>query len=371
MKTTRPILPPVQARGKTRVVVGLSGGVDSSLAAALLLEQGFEPIGVTVRLGSRPCAAGDSAGGAGATPAGLHDARAVCDALGIPHHLVEAEDRRARLIEYFVNEYKAGRTPNPCVVCNATVKFATLLAAADRLDAEFVATGHYARIERPATGRPQLRRGRDPRKDQSYFLFAMRPAQLRRCLMPLGDLTKADTRARARQRGLVTSENPESMEICFVPGQDYVRFLEENRLVTKHRGEIVDREGRVLGYHDGIEFFTIGQRQGLRIATGKPIYVVELDPASNRVVVGDNAALDRHEFRIERCNWLAFDAPPDALEATARIRYNHPGCAANVFPMPDGSALVRLETPQRAVTPGQACVLYDGDWVLGGGWIAR
>ena len=356
---------------KARVVVGMSGGVDSSAAAALLVEQGWEVIGITLKLWPQDCVnrAEDKCCG----PQAVTDARAVSHKLNIPYYLVdEAEEFKKQVIQYFAEEYKAGRTPNPCVVCNERLKFGTLIHRARQLGAEKIATGHFARVAWDETGgRWLLKRGRDMRKDQSYFLFSLKQEQLARTLFPLGELTKSDTRDIARDCQLKTAEKEESMEICFVPDRDYGKFLEDSKLAQRHRGDIVDAHGRVLGQHDGIEFYTIGQRKGLGISSPKPLYVVELDAANNRVLVGDESMLDREEFTIERCNWIPFDAPPAEFEATAKIRYNHPGAPATVTPTADGGARVKLHTPQRAITPGQACVFYQEDLVVGGGWIRR
>jgi len=353
---------------KTRVVVGMSGGVDSSAAAALLLEQGYDVVGITLKLWPQDCVsrAEDKCCG----PQAVMDARSVSHKLGIPYYLVdEAADFQKQVINYFAEEYKAGRTPNPCVMCNEKLKFGTLINRAQQLGADFIATGHFARVEKAADGRMLLKRGRDPRKDQSYFLFSLRQDQLARSLFPLGELTKSDTRTVARQNDLKTADKEESMEICFVPDKDYGRFLQQAKLVDKHRGDIVTLHGQVLGQHDGIEFYTIGQRKGLGISSPKPLYVIELDAANNRVVVGDESALDQDEFNVERCNWIPFAEPPESLEVSAKIRYNHPGTAATITPQPNGGAKVKLHTAQRAITPGQACVFYQDDLVVGGGWI--
>ncbi len=356
---------------KTRVVVGMSGGVDSSAAAALLVEQGYEVVGITLKLWPQDCVnrAEDKCCG----PQAVTDARAVSHQLDIPYYLVDdAAEFQQQVIQYFADEYRAGRTPNPCVMCNEKLKFGTLLSRARKLGAELVATGHFARVERdPATGRHLLKRGRDPRKDQSYFLFSLRQEQLARVVFPLGELTKQDTRAVARDCQLKTADKEESMEICFVPDNDYGKFLQQANLVQKHQGDIVDVHGRVLGKHDGIEFYTIGQRKGLGLSSPSPLYVLELDPARNRVVVGDETMLDKDTFTIERCNWIAWETPPASIEVTAKIRYNHPGVGATITPLANGTAHVKLHTPQRAITPGQACVLYQDDLVLGGGWITR
>ena len=348
----------------------MSGGVDSSATAALLQAQGYEVVGVTLKLWPQDCVsrAEDKCCG----PQAVMDARSVCAQLGIPYYLVdEAGEFQERVIQYFADEYKAGRTPNPCVMCNQHLKFGTLLRRADQLGAEFIATGHFARLERTDGGRTLLRKGRDERKDQSYFLFSLRQEQLGRALFPLGEKTKADTREVARECRLRTADKEESMEICFVPDNDYGGFLEQAGLAERHAGDIVDAAGRVLGRHDGIEFYTIGQRKGLGIAAGQPLYVIDLDPASNRVVVGNESQLERTEFSVGNCNWIAYEEPPGQFECAAKIRYGHSGSPAVVTPGFDGTARVRLLDPARAVTPGQACVFYQDDLVLGGGWIQR
>ncbi len=359
------------AEKRMRVVVGMSGGVDSSATAALLVEQGYDVIGITLKLWPQDCVA--RAEDKCCSPQAVTDARAVCHRLGIPYYLVdESAVFQSQVIQYFADEYKAGRTPNPCVLCNQNLKFGRLLQRADQLGAQYVATGHFARVVKTPDGaRTLLKRGRDPRKDQSYFLFSLRQDQLARAMFPLGKKTKADARSVARGCNFKTAEKEESMEICFVPDNDYGKFLQQARLVEKHRGDIVNLEGRVLGKHDGIEFYTIGQRRGLGISSPKPLYVIELDAVRNRIIVGDDSALLRGEFVAERCNWIAFDAPPAGFDATVKIRYNHAGAPAHVSRLPGGAVKVQLQVPQRAITAGQAAVFYAEDLVLGGGWIAR
>jgi tRNA-specific 2-thiouridylase len=347
----------------------MSGGVDSSATAALLQEQGYDVVGITLKLWPQDCVsrAEDKCCG----PQAVTDARSVCHKLGVPYYLVdESAQFQSLVIQYFAEEYKAGRTPNPCVICNQNLKFGRLIDRANQLGAKYIATGHFARVEPSADGlRTLLKRGRDERKDQSYFLFSLRQDQLARAMFPLGEKTKQDTREVARQCQLKTADKEESMEICFVPDNNYGDFLQQAKLVAKHRGEIVDLHGRVLGHHEGIEFYTIGQRKGLGISSPKPLYVVELDPEANRVVVGDDSTLDCGEFIAERCNWIPFDAPSEPIPATVKIRYNHPGTPALLSPLSNGRVHVQLQTPQRAVTPGQAAVFYQDELVLGGGWI--
>jgi tRNA-specific 2-thiouridylase len=362
--------PPVLPNEKMRVIVGMSGGVDSSATAALLLEQGYDVVGITLKLWPQDCVnrAEDKCCG----PQAVADARAVCHSLRIPFYLVdEAAEFQSKVIQYFADEYKAGRTPNPCVMCNQNLKFGRLIDRADRLGARYVATGHFARLERSEDGRVLLKRGHDLRKDQSYFLFSLRQDQLARALFPLGEKTKSDARELARRCRLKTADKEESMEICFVPDDDYGRFLRQANLAQPHDGDIVDLQGRVLGQHDGIEFYTIGQRKGLGLSAPKPLYVIELDAATNRVVVGGESALEREAFEVERCNWIPFNSPPPQIEVTAKIRYNHPGTPAQVTTRAGGGATVKLSAPQRAITPGQAAVFYQDDLVVGGGWITR
>ena len=355
---------------KQRVLLGMSGGVDSSVAGYLLREQGYDVVGVTMKVWPQDCIsrAEDKCCG----PQAVADARGVAHSLGIPHYVVdEADQFEQTVINYFASEYQAGRTPNPCVMCNEKLKFGNLWGKAQALDCDYIATGHYAIIEHHADG-AVLRKGVDPRKDQSYFLFSLRQPQLRRALTPLGKMLKPQIREIAHSLGLKVADKIDSQEICFVPGNDYKAFLRSHLGENKfHRGEIYDVAGNFIAEHEGIELFTIGQRKGLPGGSARPRYVVDLDPETNRVIVGGVDDLIVDEFEVDRVNWIDLNPSNQVADVTVKIRYNHPGTAATLTPGENGRTHVRLHEPQKAVTPGQAAVFYNADIVLGGGWICR
>lgn len=353
-----------------KVLVGMSGGVDSSVAAYLLKAQGYEVIGVTMKVWPQDCMsrAEDKCCG----PQAVADARGVAHALGVPHYVVDEADAFEKIvIDYFASEYRLGRTPNPCVMCNEKLKFGNLLEKATRLGANYIATGHYAQIVKEED-RFLLKRGVDERKDQSYFLFSLNQHQLARSLMPLGDKTKTEIRAIAQGLGLKVYDKEDSQEICFVPGNDYTAFLKSHFGEEKfQKGGIYDLQGNYLGDHEGIEYFTIGQRKGLGGGSKGPRYVVDIDAKHQRVIVGDAEDLLKVSFTIGRCAWNFSGEVPDSFEVKIKVRHQHNSTVATILPQSNGMALVQLQEAQRAITPGQAAVCYIDDKVVGGGWIER
>jgi tRNA-specific 2-thiouridylase len=361
-----------------KVIVAMSGGVDSSLAAALLLEAGYDAIGVHMRLHSLHAATGSRAtAGGGRLNHGccsvedVDDARLVAHTLGIPFYVLNFEPEfRRYIIGNFIGEYRRGRTPYPCLNCNRYVKFDALLHRAESLGADQIATGHYARITQDATGRWHLGRARDRSKDQAYVLYHLGQAELARVLLPLGDLEKTEVRRLAAARGMVVADKPDSQEICFVPSNNYREFLDSVAPQISQPGPILDSAGHEVGRHEGITGYTIGQRKGLGALGADPHYVLRLDPARNAVIVGTADELQELTLVAEDVHFVTGIAPTEPLPALAKIRYRAPEAPALVTPLSDGRVRVDFATPQRAITPGQAVVFYQDDEVIGGGTIA-
>ncbi len=353
-------------QNKNSVLVAMSGGVDSSVSALLLKNEGYNVIGVTMKLWEqedmeckfqRCC-----------SPSDIRDARRVADALGINFYVLDlVQEFQREVIDNFVSEYLRGRTPNPCILCNSRMKFFYLFKKADELGIHYLATGHYAIIKKEGDNYYFLK-ARDPRKDQSYFLFNTPVDVLPRLLMPLGDFYKKEVREIARKNGLRVADKPDSQEICFIPDGNYSKFLIKSG-VNKKRGKIVDSQGNLLGYHNGYFHFTVGQREGLGIATGKRLYVTKIDALSNTIVVGEDEETLCREFFVENPHWFIPVRTGEIIDCAVKVRYRNPDVHCRCHIMDDGRVRVTLEHPQRAVTPGQAAVFYQGNMLIGGGWI--
>ena len=355
---------------KKRVVVAMSGGVDSSIAAALLIKEGYEVIGISMKLWKDEYYNAQN-GGTCCSLDDVSDARRVADKLGIPFYVINMEKEfRSSVINYFIDEYLTGKTPNPCIPCNKVLKFDVLAKRAEQLGADYVATGHYAQKVRYQNGKYLLKRGKDAGKDQSYFLFNLTQEQLQKVLFPLGGYFKKEVRNHARSMGLSVAEKTESQEICFIPDNDYPAFiLKEKGTQFVKKGKIVNTTGKFLGEHKGISFYTIGQRKGLKISSPTPLYVKQIDATNNRLIVGEKEEVKSKKLRIQNVNWFKPPGKKKKIYELVQIRYRHkPASAVISFDNPDEPE-IEFDEAQLAITPGQAAVIYHNDTVLGGGWI--
>ena len=353
-----------------KVVVGMSGGVDSSVAAYLLKQQGYDVVGVTMQIWQDESHEEIENKGGCCGLSAVDDARRVAAMLDIPYYVMNFKSEFKRdVIDYFVREYLAGRTPNPCIACNRYVKWESLLTRSIQIGADYIATGHYARICELPNGRYAIRNSVTAKKDQTYALYNLTQDQLKRTLMPIGDYTKEEVRKIAEDIGLMVAGKPDSMEICFVPDNDYASFIEKETGVTSVPGDFVDVDGNVIGKHRGVIHYTVGQRKGLGIALGKPAFVVAIRPEQNQVVIGEDRDVYTERLYAENLNFMAVDDIPEPVHVKAKIRYSHEGAYCTVRKIDSDTIECIFDQPVRAVTPGQAVVLYDGEYVLGGGTI--
>lgn len=354
-----------------RVVVAMSGGVDSSVAAALLVEQGYEVIGMMMRLWSESGIGPATPANRCCTPDQMADARRVADQLGIPFYVIDVRQQfRQTIVQFFLDEHEAGKTPNPCVECNRQIRFTYLLDRARALGADYLATGHYARIEQSADGY-RLKQGKDAHKDQSYVLYTLGQDKLSHIFFPIGEYTKERVRELARERGLAVASKQESQDLCFLNDGDYRRFIRDNAVHVHQPGPILDSEGHELGRHEGLPFYTIGQRKGLGIAAAEPLFVLQKDTKRNALIVGSRQALGRTELIADGVNWISGNPPVTSIIAQVKIRYKAVGVEATVHPFGEGRVRLQFSEPVFGVTPGQAAVFYDGDRCLGGGLIVE